>query len=238
MYVIYKTVCKINEKIYVGQHKTEILEDGYLGSGKLIRRAISKYGVENFNREILEIVDTFDEARKKEEFYIQLYDSTNPIIGYNITKFAWGGQPITEEARKKISSKLTGRKLSDETKRKMSKPKPERTAEHKEKISKANSGKSWYHNPSTNESKCFSLNDTIPEHWKKGRPKSHFVNTQTEEANIKRSKKLSGRKISVDTRNKISNTLKGHNVSQETREKLSEATRKYYEKTSKHQKDP
>lgn len=237
MYVIYKTTCKINSKIYVGQHKTEILEDGYLGSGKLIRRAVEKYGKENFEREILEIVHTFQDARVREEHYIELYESTNPNIGYNITKFAWGGQPLTEEAKQKISRKLKGRKLSTETKQKLSKPKPERTVEHKENMSKSRSGKSWYHNPLTNESKCFSKLEFVPDEWIKGRPDSHFNNTRSEEANRKRSEKLSGLKKTVDTRLKISNSLLGHNVSQETREKLREATRKHYEKIGKYSQD-
>lgn len=234
MYIIYKTTCKINGKIYVGQHKTEVVDDGYLGSGKLIRRAISKYGVDNFTREVLEIVDTPDEAREREEFYIQLHESTNLDIGYNITKYAWGGQPITEEARQKISDKLKGRRLSEETKLKLSEPKPPRSQEHRENSSKSRKGKKWYHNPATNESRCFSVDDVIPNDWVKGRPKHHLANTQTEEANAKRSEKLKGREKSIDTRSKISNTLLGHEVSSETREKL----RLHYEKTSKYSKDP
>jgi len=58
MYIIYKTTNLINGKIYVGQHKTDIKEDGYLGSGKLLRLAILKYGINNFIREILATCDT------------------------------------------------------------------------------------------------------------------------------------------------------------------------------------
>ena len=47
VYYIYRITNKINGKTYIGQHKYKKLNDDYMGSGKLIRRAQKKYGIES-----------------------------------------------------------------------------------------------------------------------------------------------------------------------------------------------
>ncbi len=46
-YTIYKITNLINNRFYIGMHRTKNINDYYLGSGKLIIQAIEKYGEEN-----------------------------------------------------------------------------------------------------------------------------------------------------------------------------------------------
>lgn len=65
-YYLYRITNRINGKIYVGVHKTDNLDDGYMGSGLLIRRAIEKYGIENFEKTILQYFNSAEEAFETE----------------------------------------------------------------------------------------------------------------------------------------------------------------------------
>lgn len=64
---IYKTTCKITGKFYVGMHSTDNLEDGYLGSGKILGYSRHKYGDENHIREILEYLPSRDKLKEREK---------------------------------------------------------------------------------------------------------------------------------------------------------------------------
>lgn len=51
---IYKITRIHDGKFYIGMHSTDVLEDGYFGSGKRITRSIKKYGKDMHQKEILE----------------------------------------------------------------------------------------------------------------------------------------------------------------------------------------
>lgn len=65
-YTIYQITNNVNGKIYIGKHQTKDFNDGYMGSGKHLRRAIAKYGIENFKKEILFQFDNENEMNAKE----------------------------------------------------------------------------------------------------------------------------------------------------------------------------
>ena len=84
---IYKTTNNVNGLIYVGQSSFAINETtDYLGSGKLLKEAIKKYGKEVFSKEILQECSDYDELNSAEIYWIDFYGARNPLIGYNILK--------------------------------------------------------------------------------------------------------------------------------------------------------
>ena len=60
LYYIYKTTCLVTGKYYIGMHRTYKENDGYMGSGLLIKRSIKKYGLENHKFEILEYCENVE----------------------------------------------------------------------------------------------------------------------------------------------------------------------------------
>lgn len=85
-YVIYKITNLLNGMIYIGQHATTNPNDGYMGSGKYITRAIEKYGVENFKKEILFECPSQEELNAKEreivnEEFVKRTDTYNLVLG-------------------------------------------------------------------------------------------------------------------------------------------------------------
>ena len=92
---IYKTTNNFNNKIYIGQKKSDkFLGENYLGSGKYLLHAINKYGKENFAIEMIDTAESRDELSELEIYYISKYNSTNQDIGYNIARGGIGGGEV------------------------------------------------------------------------------------------------------------------------------------------------
>jgi group I intron endonuclease len=134
---IYLITNKINGKIYVGQcqglasdrwcrHKYDARSNRY---NSRLGRAILKYGPDAFTLTVLvnnvaskEILDYL------EQYFIVLYDSQNPNLGYNITRGGDGsyGLKLSPETCAKISKtkignrNCVGRTLSEMTRQKIS----------------------------------------------------------------------------------------------------------------------
>ena len=66
-FLIYKITNLTNNKVYVGKHITCDKNDGYFGSGKLIKRAVEKHGIQNFKKEILFECSNEEEMNQKEK---------------------------------------------------------------------------------------------------------------------------------------------------------------------------
>lgn len=100
-YIVYKTINKINNKFYIGVHKTENSKifDGYIGCGIYINKAkyikspntyflkaIKKYGTDNFYRVVLKSFNNYNDALDLErwlvtEKFIKDNNNYNSAIG-------------------------------------------------------------------------------------------------------------------------------------------------------------
>lgn len=129
LYTVYKTVNVINGKEYVGFHKIEnlnsilytesengsIFSDGYMGSGKLMKRALQKYGPLNMRQSLLLVTEDKDEAEFYErevvnEDWVNRDDTYNISLGGN-TAILFGdnngffGEKHSKETIAKIQEK-------------------------------------------------------------------------------------------------------------------------------------
>jgi group I intron endonuclease len=105
---IYLTTNLVNGKKYIGQTKADTPKS-YLGSGKIILRAIKKYGKKNFTKQILCKCESLEELCSKEIYYIAKYNAVKSKDFYNLHP-GGSGNAHTEEAKKKISENHSGKK--------------------------------------------------------------------------------------------------------------------------------
>ena len=102
-YYVYKTTNTINDKIYIGVHGSEDIEnDDYIGSGTAFKEAVEYHGVDNFSREILFEFDTMEEALKEEKSIV-----TKEFIeyetNYNLAVGGIGYPCVSSKIRQKMS---------------------------------------------------------------------------------------------------------------------------------------
>ena len=113
-YIIYKTTNKINGKFYIGKHQTNDIDDGYMGSGKLLKRAIKKHGIENFVKEILHVFDNEADMNAKEKELVVISEQS-----YNLCDGGNGGfgyinkNPELVAKRDNVAYKRLGRQATN-----------------------------------------------------------------------------------------------------------------------------
>lgn len=122
MYYIYRITNKINGKTYIGQHKYKELNDKYMGSGVNIRRAQKKYGMENFEKEILYSRIQYKETVDDMERFAIAKERALGKAEYNIRDGGGGcaEHNTSEETKRKMSESHKGKKHSEETRKKIS----------------------------------------------------------------------------------------------------------------------
>ena len=200
MAYVYKHIRKdTNDVFYIGIAKTKYRITETYRRSTYWKRIANKCG---FIAEIVEDNLTWEEACKREEYWIKFYGRRDLNKGtlVNLTDGGDGmlGRLHSKETKEKISNKLKGHSVTTTTRNKLSqKLKGREISENtKEKISKSLIG---------------------------NKRTSGF--THSEETKQKMSESQIGRKHSKETKEKISNINKGRKFSEEHKLKLSLAHR-------------
>lgn len=131
IYRIYKIVCTVTNKIYIGcttkpihiRFKEHIKASRNKNKHSFLYDDMNKYGTDCFYVELIE-EGTDDSCRyEREKYYINLYNTTNESIGYNMTIGGLGtiGYKFTDEVKEKISAAGIGRVVPQEVRDKISK---------------------------------------------------------------------------------------------------------------------
>lgn len=118
-FYVYKITNKINNKVYIGAHKTSNLNDNYMGSGKIIKRAIQKHGLENFDKQILKFFESQKEMFDYEKLIVN-EDFINSKNTYNVKLGGLGGWDFVNENYsddyRKYNGSLGGNLISEKIK--------------------------------------------------------------------------------------------------------------------------
>lgn len=102
MYYFYKTTNLINGMYYYGVgHK-----NNYLGSGKYFKRALKKYGLSNFDKEILKWFNTAEEAFNFEDRFLKLFNLRDDINSYNLCNNSFGGNTMPRKGTKEYEDRI------------------------------------------------------------------------------------------------------------------------------------
>lgn len=104
---VYKFTHKNTGKWYIGSRKGNSENDKYYGSGHIWKKALKKYGIESFNKEILYEGADF---RLQETKILENLNAKDDPMSYNMKNFAFGGPFLGKD------NGMFGKKLSKEQK--------------------------------------------------------------------------------------------------------------------------
>lgn len=147
---IYQITNLKNGKIYIGQTTKDVhcrwaehIANSKRGKNNVLYKAMRKYGIDNFEVKIIEKLNEKDSLDEREIYWIKekkslvpngynmiyggrYFKDDNPMFHEEIRKkiskyFIGNNNPAKRpEVREKIRKKALGRKISDETRKKMS----------------------------------------------------------------------------------------------------------------------
>lgn len=124
MGLIYKVTNKVNKKIYIGQtvstltrRKSDHIRRAFSDKcdNTYFYKAILKYGVDMFEWEVLcECMD--DDLNSLERYYIEVFNSTDPTLGYNTLPGGNAYDNYCARKRKSMSQKIRFKSIEERKK--------------------------------------------------------------------------------------------------------------------------
>lgn len=157
-HTVYKVTNRLTGDFYIGKHSTNDINDPYLGSGAVLLKALEAFGRDCFEKDILYVFSTEEEAYEKEaelltedvlNHYHCLNRNTggtgwssgelNPNHGGKVNK----GRKHSQDYCDAIRRRQLGHEVTEETRKKISDAKQgvKLTTEHIEKMRKSLTGK-------------------------------------------------------------------------------------------------
>jgi len=115
---VYKITNLINNKEYIGVHRTNNIEDGYMGSGTYLKRSVQKHGASNFKKIIIAFFSTYKDALAFERKLVT-EEYINKPNTYNIKEGGYGNTKWSKEFLKTLSKSATKRWKNSEYRQKM-----------------------------------------------------------------------------------------------------------------------
>ena len=195
---IYITTNLVNGKKYLGQKRFEGKWNQYLGSGALFKKAIKKYGRENFSKNIVCICYSEEELNNTEYELSVFFDVVESPNWYNLV---FGG------------GTTSGWHPNEQTKQKISKKAKERLADPTNHPMYGRTGLSGENNPQFGISPKERMSPEKYEQWYE-KHKKYWENSPIKDKHIwaDRPHPNLGKSLSEETRKKISESRLGKYV--------------------------
>lgn len=166
---VYKITNSVNGKFYIGVHEGEV-DDDYMGSGKAIKAAIKKYGLDNFTKEVIQICESKEAAYQLEKEIVtpELIESRQ---SYNLNTGGKGGWYHVDLAGDKNPMKRpeVAAKVSESIKKSITEEERKARSERMKKMradGTVSKPKGWTHSEESKQK--MSASRTGQEPWNKG----------------------------------------------------------------------
>lgn len=177
-YYLYQIQNTLNGKIYIGVHSTKDINNGYMGSGSIIKSEIKRYGRKYFTKTVLENFENKQDMYAREAEVVTKEFLLREDV-YNKSLGGYGGFPDPKGLVMKTHSlgKLThsyfGNRIDDYLQKANSVEALEKKKEtwkktkHSQGVNNSQFGTMWI----TNGCKNYKIKSTssIPDGWRRGR---------------------------------------------------------------------